>query len=257
MIVDVNVSLSRWPCRRLPDDETRKLLSRLEQHSISGAWAGTFDGLLHNDVTAVNSRLATECRELAPKLLIPFGTVNLALPGWQDDLRRCREEFRMPGIRLHPNYHGYKLDSPEFADLLRLAGENNLIVQIALAMEDERTQHRLLRVAPVDTTPLAKLLSDAPQVRVVLLNSQRSVRDDQLAVLAAAGLVYFDISTLEGIGGVARSLKTVPLERLLFGSQAPYFSVESAILKMQESELANFQREAILFRNAQRLFARP
>jgi hypothetical protein len=82
----------------------------------------------------------------------------------------------MPGIRLHPNYHGYGLDSPAFARLLRLATDLGLIVQLALVMEDERVMHPRLRVAPVDPAPLAKIVKQTPALRLILLNALTALR---------------------------------------------------------------------------------
>jgi hypothetical protein len=47
----------------------------------------------------------------------------------------------MAGIRLHPNYHDYPLDAPAFRELLVEAKQRELPVQIAVRMEDGRTQH--------------------------------------------------------------------------------------------------------------------
>lgn len=252
-MIDVNVSLSRWPCRRLLHDALPKLVEKLRQVGVTQAWAGSFDGLLHKDIGAVNVRLAKDCRQAPRGLLRPFGTVNPMLPDWREDLRRCHEVQRMRGIRLHPNYHGYQLDHPLFAELLALAAKRGLLVQLAVRVEDPRMQHPLMRVPDVDTKPLADLVTNCPQLQLVLLNSLQILRGDALKSLVATGRVHFEIATLEGVAGIARVLEQIPLNRLLFGSHFPLFILESAVLKLRESELTAAQMKAITRDNAQRL----
>ena len=249
-LVDTNVTLSRWPGRRLPLDEARALVSKLRSQGVTQAWAGSFDGLLYKDMAGVNSRLAAECRREGSGLLVPFGSINPTLPDWEDDLRRCHEEHRMPGIRLHPNYHRYPLDDPRFARLLDLAAERKMIVQLVPAMEDERTQHPLMQAPQVDLKPLPALLNDRPNLRVVLLNWFRAVRGEQLVKLAGAGQVFFDVAMVEGVGGIANLLKVLPADRVVFGSYAPFFYFESALLKLQESPLSAGQLAGIRAGNA-------
>lgn len=252
-LVDTNVWLGQWPGRRLPLEETPALVARLRRQGVRQAWAGSFDGLWHKDLGAVNARLAAECRRQGRGLLTPFGTINPADPAWEEDLRRCAEEHQMPGIRLHPNYHGYQLDDPALARLLDRAGQRGLIVQLVAAMEDERTQHPRMRVPQVDVAPLAALLASRPELRLVLLNWGRGVNSVQPPRLAEAGQICFDIATLEGVGGVASLLRQVPADRVVFGSCAPLFYLESALLKLQESPLTEAQLAAVRADNALRL----
>ncbi|MCX7825948.1 MAG: amidohydrolase [Verrucomicrobiae bacterium] len=242
--------------RRLRGDDTVALVAMLQAQGVTEAWAGSFDALLHRDMAAVNARLAEECRRHGAGLLVPFGSVNPKLPDWEEDLRRCAEEHQMPGLRLHPNYHGYKLDDPDFAKLLRLAAARGLIVQLVLIMEDERMMHPMLRAEPTSVKPLAAVLKQTPRLRLQLLNSQRVLCGPALASLAAAGDVSVEIAMLEGVGGVLKLLADVPLHRVLFGSYAPMFYFESALLKLQESPLSDAQQRAIRCDNARRLLAK-
>lgn len=253
MTIDTNAYLSRWPCRRLPLDEPAALVDKLEALDIEQAWVGSFDALLHRDVAAVNLRLVDDCETYGEGMLVPFGCVNPTLPDWREDLRRCDEEHGMPGIRLHPNYHGYEITDPRFAEILDLAIERDLIVQIALKMEDERTQHPLLQVAAVDTGPLPELLQSRPDARVILLNALRDLRGASLDAMAELPNVFVEISMLEGVGGIERLIPSFPYERVLYGSYAPFFYPESAAGKMQESELGVEIETAVRRGNAMKL----
>lgn len=256
MIIDVNVSLARWPFRRLAGDEPATLVAKLRKGNVSKAWAGSFEGIFHKDLAGVNARLAKDCRSYGAGMLLPFGSINPKFPDWQEDLRRCHEEHKMPGIRLHPNYHGYKLDDPAFRELLKLSAARKLIVQLALCMEDERTQHPLMRVAPVDIAPLADLIVALPQLRLVILNSYPTLQVERLQRLLSAGQVWFDFAMVERIGAVARLAGQVSFPRVLFGSNYPLYYFESALLKMQESGLTGAQTKAVCEENAARLLAR-
>jgi len=253
MIIDTNVYLSRWPFRRLPGDEPEALVAKLRQRNVAQAWAGSFDGLLHLDVAGVNLRLAQACRDHGQGRLVPFGSINPMLPDWQEDVRRCQEEHKMPGIRLHPNYHGYRLDDPVFAELLKLATARRIIVQLALCMEDERTQSPLMRVSPVDITPLADVVKLVPGLRLELLNCHSNLGSEEYRPVLAAGDVYGEISMVEGVAGVGRLVHEIPLPRVLFGSYYPFFDFESALLKVQESGLDTASQKAICEENARRL----
>ncbi len=255
MIIDVNVSLSRWPFRRLPGDETPELVARLRALGVEQAWAASFDAILHKDIGGVNARLAAECRAHGQNFLVPLGAVNPKLPDWQEDLRRCAEDYRMPGIRLHPNYHGYDLLDPAFRELIHSAAARKLLVEIAVCMEDERTQHPLLRVPPVDCSPLPEALKLEPALRLVLVNCLPALRDNQLQVVLAAGEAYCDIAMVEGIEGIAKLVERVSPGKVLFGSNFPLFYFESALLKIQESGLPENQKKALMSANAERLLA--
>lgn len=253
-LVDTNIALGQWPFRREPIPDTASLVAKLREHQVAEAWAGSYEALLHKDITSVNARLAEECAR-HPGWLVPIGALNPKLPGWEEDLRRIAEVHHMPGLRLHPNYHGYSLDDPVFERVLRLARERELLVQIAVILEEERTIHPLVNVPATQLAPLSAVLAKVPGVRLQLLNAFRTLRGLTALSLASLG-VSFEIAMLEGVNGVATLLETLPGDRLCFGSHAPFFYFESAKLKLRESILSEAQLAAVSRDNAARLIAR-
>jgi len=252
-VIDANISLFQWPFRRLPYDEIDQLVGKLRAMQIEQAWAGSYEGVLQRDLAGVNSRLAEACRNQGHGLLVPFGSVNLQLPDWEEDLRRCHEEHRMRGIRLHPNYHGYTLDDPRFERLLALAAERRLLVQLAAALEDRRTQHPKLQVSDVDLAPLPELTRKVPGAKVLVLNYRPS--GAVFSRLVAAPRVYFDTARVEATDGVARLVRSAPPDRVVFGTHAPFLIYESALIRVYESELTEAESRAVFEQNAPRLLA--
>jgi predicted TIM-barrel fold metal-dependent hydrolase len=216
---------------------------------IDQAWAGSFEALLHRDVRGVNQRLHAACESSGR--LIPFGTVNPLLPDWEEDIRHCHEDLKMPGLRLHPNYHGYRLEDPVFERLLRLSTDRGLLLQLASTMEDVRTQHPLVRVKDVDLSSLPELMKQIPPAKVQVLNLRPRAAD--LALLAKNDRICLDTARADSTRGVAGLLKAIPRERILFGSHAPFLIQQAAMIRVLESELSETDNRTLFEANARRL----
>ncbi|MGO9464684.1 MAG: amidohydrolase family protein [Isosphaeraceae bacterium] len=260
-IIDTNVHLFQWPFRRLKYDRTEALLRKLRRHRIAQAWAGSFESVLHKQLDGANQRLVAECREHGGGLFIPIGSVNPVWPDWEEDLRRCHEEYKMRGIRLYPAYHRYALDHPELLRLMAAASRRGLLVQIVMRMEDERVHHPSIIAPVVDASPLREILVKVPEARVQLLNADAVFRSGRLRALIEQTKTTFDIAALEGDGGIGRLIDgthptyrgQVPFNRLMFGTHAPFFPCESAVLKLFESPLDRQQLDKIMFASARTL----
>ncbi len=240
--LDVNFATGPWPFRDLPklDGEA------LKQRGITQSITGSLEALLTRDIAAVNARLAADCAK-SGGLMLPAGTLHPLLPAWREDLRRCREEHAMKVIRLHPNYHGYTLAEPLFADMLDAITEAGLAVQIVAQMEDQRTQHPFVQAAPVDLKPLHDLLKARPKARVMVLNANAVMIT---TALRGCDALWLDCAMIEGVGGLENTLKAWPAEKLCFGTHAPFFYPESSLLKLVESELSGTLMTALTVDNA-------
>lgn len=251
LFVDTNVSLFRWPFRRLPLDDRAKLVGKLRELGIGRAWAGNFEAVLHRDLSAVNDRLAEVCTSYPE--LVPVGMVHLTLPGWENDFERCIGAHDMPIVRLYPGYHGYDLTDARFGDLLRRASKAERLVQITVSLEDTRTQHPNIRIDDVDVAPLADWLKKIPDVRVQLLGHR--LRGAALERLASIDRVLLDTARVDGTDSIARLVDAVGPSRVMYGSHSPFLIPEAALIRVYESRLDDPTSLAVMKTTAESIVA--
>lgn len=247
--IDTNVSLFKWPFRTLPLDQTDKLESKLRAIGIERAWAGSFEGVFQRDIEGVNQRLVDECAN--HPFFLPVGSINLSQPSWKKDLNRCIVHHQMHAIRLHPTYHQYSFDSWSFRELLKIAKENKLLIQIATTLEDTRTQNQLTARAAANLEQLSETLTSNPHSFIQLLNYRPT--EKMTKILAEHEGLYFDTARVDGTDGLKQMLHHVPEDRLLFGTHAPFLIPEASMIRILESGIHTQAIDKILCRNAAHL----
>lgn len=252
--VDSNAHVGQWPFRHLVDADLSSLTLKLRSLGFVQAWVGSFDAVLHRDIAGVNARLESICRGSESPLLIPFGAINPSLPDWEEDLRRCHEVHQMAGIRVYPGYHEYSLASPRFERLLSIATQRGLLVQVALSLEDTRTQHPRMRVEDVDPNPLPPLLARHPKARLMLLNARLS--QQTIRVLAECPQIHFDTARIDGTNGVAALTRATSPQRVLLGTHSPFLIPEANLIKLYESDLSDNELGQLMRSNAMRLLGK-
>jgi glutamate-1-semialdehyde 2,1-aminomutase len=250
MIVDAHAYVGPWAFRHLPHAEPAAFLARLDHAGIDCALVSPTEAILYKDVQPANRLLASRLDGLTDRLrAVP--TLNPLLANWEADWAWCRHELQPVGIRLHPNYHGYRCSGPEAQVLIDVATQDGLPIFVTVRIEDERTHHPLVRVPPVAVEDLAAAIRAKPNARFVVCGA----RLPEIAALAnqapRATNYVVEISHLQHpLDALDRLRAYLPLERIWLGSGMPFLAPESAVYKILSARLDDAEKAAVLGGNA-------
>jgi uncharacterized protein len=249
MIIDCTAHLGHWPFRKLAHSDAEGFLGLMDVYGIAQAWVGAFEGLFYRDMGRANRDLVAGLAGHEDRLL-PWATINPNFARWERDLTEA-QELGCVGVRLYPNYHAYTLTDTCLRELLAALREAWLPVAIFQKFVDMRVHHWHCLVPDVDMD-LTPLVAEFPDLPIIWVGGgwQQAAA---VAEVIRQGQVHCDISRVEGLAGVARLSETIGADRVLFGSHAPYFVLEAAVLKIQEAGLSEADRAAVLYGNATHL----
>jgi predicted TIM-barrel fold metal-dependent hydrolase len=251
MIIDVNASLGPFAFRRLRHNTSEGLLRLMDSRKIDKAIVASASAITYRNPQAGNEEVHDEVRHHRDRL-IPFGVINPTYAGWEDDLRICREDFGMRGVRLYPKWHNFGLSDARCLDLVHAATERDMIVSIPIRVEDPRERSWLVDIPDLALDDVAGLINSCPRTRFLILNGlgfRNTLLGRKTGGLAAN--YCLEISRLtalldDELGFLIRDLGA---ERIVFGTGMPFSYPDPALLKLQVMSAGEEDRQRIAWKN--------
>jgi predicted TIM-barrel fold metal-dependent hydrolase len=168
-------------------------------------------------------------------------------------IERVLDRFKPRGLRLLPNYHGYRLSDVSVERIMRLAKQRRMIVQVFQRIADERW-HWMLKTPAVDQEALAYFTAryaDQP-----LLLSGLGSFEGWASRIEQSDSIYVDVSRIRGpVFAIERLQQSVRLDRVVFGSLWPIQMIEASLWQIEAARLDVQNKAALLRDNANRLLA--
>jgi len=250
-MIDINTFIGHWPFRRLPTSMPDELWDSLQDYGIERALVSPIEGIFYEEPQIANEMLASQlCGRIE---LMQAAVLNPTLVNWRRSLRQCYEKYHIRAVKLHPNYQTYRLEDSAARKLLAAVGEMGLPVIIQLRINDTRSHHKLMQVPDVPVSDAIEAAKAFPQVKIVLGGVKWAEVAGNVEKIKALPNLWLDISQMETMDGLRRMIDLYGVERLLFGTHAPFFYIRSAIIKLDEAQLSPDERDYITRHNVERV----
>jgi predicted TIM-barrel fold metal-dependent hydrolase len=168
------------------------------------------------------NRFYAQCVRAHPDRLAAFATVNPIAGHWRtlEEMHRARDEGLIGLGELSPHSQGFSVDDPVFHEVLTLAGDWRIPVNLHVTDPDSRPYPGRIETPAEDFVRLAQAF---PQTTFVLAHwgGMLPLRDARFAELKN---VYYDTAAsplMYDAGVWPRTLAALGAERVLFGSDYP------------------------------------
>jgi hypothetical protein len=177
--------------------------------------------------------------------LFGYVTINLNYP--EEGIRELETYAPNPkfvGAKIHPNYSGQKIDSPDGRRVLRALNEIGrplLLHTYSSALE-----------SPWNAVPVARL---NPRVPIIMAHMGGDVWREGIRAAKEAPNLFVDMcASWADADKVADAVSELGAERVLFGSDFTLFDPAHTLGMIEDADLSEDTRSLILHGNAERLF---
>jgi predicted TIM-barrel fold metal-dependent hydrolase len=157
------------------------------------------------------------------------------------EIEDCRKQLGFVWLGEFCNYMtGYRYDTPEWARVMNLAAELNMVIQIH-----------------TNVAEMELLARNFPRNTIVFphLGGNRNDIDARIAIVARHKNTLIDISGsgIERVGILEKAVQQIGADRILYGSDFTINEPTAVIGRVKQAFLTPAQREMILYRNLERL----
>ena len=242
MVIDVHTHLMYDNIQ----ENKKLLLTAMERYRIDRIYVSTVGRQYPSEeAVAGQNRATAEFIREHPAQVGGYVYVHPGLPNALDTLRRGVEEQGMEGVKLWADRY---CDDPCVYPVIEYAVQENIPVLL-------HTFHKTHEQLPNETVGgnVARLARKYPQAKLIMAHLGGNCYH---GIPAVRGLpnVYVDLSGSQfRDDALAYALEYLGAERILFGSDMPFFYLDS-LGQVMDMPLGHTERELILSRNAQRLF---
>jgi predicted TIM-barrel fold metal-dependent hydrolase len=254
MRIDVNAFLGAYPFRRVPATSAEALVAAMDRVGIDRAWVSHLPGIFWRDPTEGNSWLyETAARQ---DRFLPVPALHPGLAHWEEVLEGA-QRAGAPAVRCDPTFYGIAPSGGEMRALARACGAARMPLLLATRLEDPRQRHPH-DVAP-DLPPWAvrDLLRADGRVRLVVTHADRPFVEEVHfgSTPEESARVWWDVCSIWGPweDHLETLLRTVGVERFVFGTGQPLRIPESSVAKLDLLDAGPGARDAIEHANLERL----
>jgi hypothetical protein len=227
VIIDTNCYLGSWPTRGLRVNSARDLVDLASRNGVTTCLVSPLDSIFHKDRVLANSRLVEDLSEFSNRLL-PVPIVNPLSP--------VDESGDYQLLRLTPAYHGYSIGSRSTSRFLSTVESDVRGLFISFRMRDDRLNHPLLRMTPIDPTALVETLREVPELPVIVNNARKS--EIETIIENTGDHVMLDCTWSLPIGFIERMVEEHGDHRLVYGSNVPLHYYQSSLLQVLGADIS-------------------
>jgi predicted TIM-barrel fold metal-dependent hydrolase len=251
MRIDVNSFLGAYPFRRVPGTSAEAVLRAMDRVSIDQAWISHLPSVFWRDPAVGNPWLYETVQRY--DRLLPVPAVHPGLAGWERLVGEARD-VGAPAVRCDPTHYGLDPVGPELRALVGQCAGAGMPLLLGVKLEDARQRHPNDRAGELPPSAIRTLIRMNPAVRLIVTHADRGFVEEVHfgSTPEESGRIWWDICWLWGPpeDHLETLLRTVGVERFVFGTGQPLRLPETSVAKLDLLDLTPEVRAAIDSENA-------